>query len=189
MAKEKNLELVATNGSQIVRLVWFRIGSEGGIYGSVFHPSVKLHRSYHRDGRIHWKADGPMENVGEADKIFKDSGYSHDVVSGAPLDSFTGHFSFLQGIFRLDPDCFDRRVPYEFGAVDRLLIVDSRAIKGEQRFVNFYLDLVEIGSYQILGARMAEHQRIFANAEMICEHHCYLEFEPWVLVSLAYSTR
>lgn len=189
MAKAKGLEFVATDGSRAVRLVWFRIGSDGGIYGSFFHPSIAMHRSYHADGTVHWKADGPLINVGGADKVFKESGYSHDMISALPLDSFTGHFSFLQGVSRLDPNCFDRRVPYEFGAVDRLLIVDSRAIQGEQRFVNFYLDLIEVGSYEILSTRMAECQRIFTNAEMICEHHCYLEFEPWVLVSLAYSTR
>ena len=54
--------------------------------------------------------------------------------------------------------------------------------------MNFYLDLVEVGSYQILIERMAEYQRIFTDDGRICEHHCYLEFEPWVLVSLAYSS-
>lgn len=189
MARAKRLELVATDGARAVRLIWFRIGSDGGIYGSFFPMSVAMHRSYHWDGTDHWKADGPMQNVRDVEKIFKESGYSRDVDSGPPLGSFSGHFSFLQGVFRLDPDCFEGRVAYDFRAVDRLLIVDSRTIQGEQRFVNFYLDLVEVGSYQILSARMAEHQRTFTNAGMICEHHCYLEFEPWVLVSLAYSSR
>jgi len=128
-------------------------------------------------------------NVRDADKIFKDSGYSRDVVSGPPLASFTGYLSFLQGGFRLDSDCFESLLPYEFQAVDRLLILDSRAVRGEQRHLNFYLDLVEVGSYAVLTSQISEKQRIFTTAGTICEHHCYLEFEPWVLVSLAYSSR
>jgi len=46
-------------------------------------------------------------------------------------------------------------VEYKFKKTDRLLILDSRTIQGEQRWVNFYLDLVEVGSYQILIERMA----------------------------------
>jgi hypothetical protein len=130
-----------------------------------------------------------MERVRDAEKIFKEKGYSRDVHSGPALDFFTGYFSFLAGGFRLDPDCFEGRVEYKFKKTDRLLVVDSRTINGEQRFVDFYLDLVEVGSYRTLSGRMAEYQRIFADAGRICEHHCYLEFKPWVLVSLAYSSR
>jgi hypothetical protein len=118
-----------------------------------------------------------MERVQGADKIFKGSGYSCDVQSGPPLDSFTGHFSFLQGVFRLDPDCFEGRVEYKFKKTDRLLVVDSRTINGEQRFVDFYLDLVEAGSYRTLSGQTAKYQHIFADAGRICEHHCYLEFK------------
>ncbi len=172
MARAKRLDLVATDGRRAVRLVTLSISGASGIYGLFLHRSVKMHRSYHRDGTVHLKADGPMEGVKGAEKIFKESEYSHDANSGPPLDSFTGHFSFLQGVFRLDPDCFKGRVEYKFKKTDRLLVVDSRTISGEQRFVNFYLDLVEVGSYQILNARMAEYQRIFTDAGMICEHHC-----------------
>ena len=187
MAREKHLELVATDGVRAVRLIWLRIKSDR-ILGSIHRPSIAMHRSYHRDGTVHLKADGPMERVRDADKIFKEKGYSRDVHSGPPLDSFTGYFSFLAGGFRLDPDCFKGLRAYTFRAVDRLLILDSRTIQGEQRWVNFYLDLVEVGSYQIRIERMAEYQRIFTDDGRICEHHCYLEFEPWVLVSLAYSS-
>jgi hypothetical protein len=187
MAREKRLELVATDGVRAVRLIWLRIKSDL-ILGSIHHPSIAMHTSYHRDGTVHLKADGPMERVRDADKIFKEKGYSRDVHSGPPLDSFTGYFSFLAGGFRLDPDCFEGPVEYKFKKTDRLLVVDSQTISGEQRWVNFYLDLVEVGSYQILNARTAEYQRIFTDDGRICEHHCYLEFEPWVLVSLAYSS-
>ena len=189
MGAKKRLDLVATDGRRAVRLVKLSISGDSGIYGLLLHRSVKMHRSYHRDGTVHLKADGPMERVEGADKIFKGSGYSRDVQSGPPLDSFTGHFSFLQGVFRLDPDCFEGRVEYKFKKTDRLLVVDSRTISGEQRFVDFYLDLVEAGSYRTLSSQMAKYQRIFADAGRICEHHCYLEFKPWVLVSLAYSSR
>ena len=100
----------------------------------------------------------------------------------------SGYFSFLAGGLRLNPGCFEGRTAYDYRAVDRLLILDSRTIQGEQRWVHFYLDLVEVGSYQILIERMAEYQRIFTDDGRICEHHCYLEFEPWVLVSLAYCS-
>jgi hypothetical protein len=130
-----------------------------------------------------------MQNVKDAGRIFKESGYSRDVDYGPPLGSFTGYFAFLQGVSRLDADCFEERVRYDFRKGDHSLIVDSRAIQGAQRFVNYYFDLIQVGSYEILNARMAEYQRIFTNTEMICEHHCYLQSEPWVLVSLAYSTR
>ncbi|MGH7430104.1 MAG: hypothetical protein ACREJ4_17355 [Candidatus Methylomirabilaceae bacterium] len=188
MGAKKCLDLVATDGRRAVRLVKLSISGDSGIYGLLLHRSVKMHRSYHRDGTVHLKADGPMEGVKGAAKIFKGSGYSHDVQSGPPLDSFTGHFSFLQGIFRIDPDCFEGRVEYKFKKTDRLLIVDSRTISGKQRFVNFYLDLVEAGSYQTLSSQMADYQGTFTNADMICEHHCYLEFVPWILVTLAYSS-
>jgi len=148
-----------------------------------------MHRSYHADGAITWKADVGMMNVRGADEIFKQSGYSRDVISGPPLASFTGYVTFLQGGFRLDPECFESLRPYEFRAVDRLLILDSRAIRGEQRRMNFYLDLIEVGSFGILATQMAEKERIFTDAGMICEHHCYLEFQPWVLVNLAYSSQ
>ena len=189
MGAKKRLDLVATDGRRAVRLVKLSIGGGSGIYGLFLHRSVKMHRSYHRDGTVHLKADGPMERVKGTDKILKGSGYSRDVQSGPPLDCFTGHFSFLQGVFRLDPDCFEGRVEYKFKKTDRLLVVDSRSISGEQRFVNFYLDLVEAGSYRTLSGQMAEYQGTFTNADMICEHHCYLEFQPWVLVSLAYQSR
>jgi len=189
VGKAKRLEIVGTDGTRAIRLIWLRIGRDGGIYGSFFHPSMTLHRSYHRDGIVHWRYDRRLGNAGAADEFFKESGYSRDVDSGPPLGSFTGHFLFLQGGFRLDPDCFEDRKPYRFKAVDHLLIVDSRVIQGDQRHMNFYIDLVEANSFQRLGERMAEFQRIFTSAARICEHHCYLELEPWVLVSLAYSSR
>jgi len=189
MPKAKLLEIVATDGARAVRLIWFRIGSNGGIYGSFFHPSIAIHRSYHTDGTIHWKTDSPLVNVRDSEKMFKESGYSRDVDSGPPLSTFAGYFSFLQGIFRLDPDCFETLLPYDYNEADRLIILDARAIRGEQRHVNIYLDLIEAGSYVLLTSQMAEKQRIFTNAGMICEHHCYLEFEPWVLVSIAYSSQ
>jgi len=189
MAKAKRLEVIATDGDNTARLLWFRIGNMGGIYGSIFHPSFAMHRSYHPDGSVHWKLDGKVRDNAQAGRIFKESGYSKDVDSGPHLRSFTGHFSFLQGGFRLDPDCLEHLLQYEFGNVDRLLIVDSRAIGGEQRHVNFYLDLVEVGSYGALNTRMKKYQYTFTKAKMICEHHCYLEFSPWVLFSLAYSAR
>jgi hypothetical protein len=189
MARNKKLELVVTDGARVVRLIWLQITNGRIICGSFFHPRIAMHRSYHADGSITWKADRGMMNVGDADKIFKDSGYSRDVVSGPPLACFTGHLTFLQGGFRLDSDCFESLLPYKFRAVDRLLILDSRAVRGEQRHLNFYLDLAEVGSYAVLTSRMADMQRIFTNAGKVCEHHCYLEFEPWVLMSLAYSTR
>jgi len=187
MPRSRKLELLVTDGSRVIRLIWFRIRNGGGVYGSFFHPRIAMHRSYHADGTIHWKADAGMKNVKGGEEIYKQTGYSRDVESGPPLAAFTGHMTFLQGIFRLDSDCFDSLRAYEFQAVDRLLILDSRAIRGKQRHVNFYLDLIEVGSFAILTAQMAEKQRIFTNAGMICEHHCYLEFQPWVLTSLAYS--
>jgi len=188
MASKRRLVLVATDGDRAIRLTWLRVKSHI-VTGSFFHHSILMHRSYHRDGTVHLKAEGPMQNVKDAERIFKESGYSRDVVCGPPLSSFTGYFPFLEGSSRLDADCFEQRVRYDFRKGDHPLIVDSRAIRGAQRFVNYYFDLVQVGSYRILNARMAEYQRIFTNAGMICEHHCYLEFEPWVLVSLAYSTR
>jgi len=92
-------------------------------------------------------------------------------------------------MFRLDPDCFKGRVTYDSSKVDRLVILDSRTIDGDQRFVEFYLDPIEVGSYQILIERMAKYQHLFTVAGRICEHRCYLEFQPWVLVTLAYSSR
>ena len=189
MGKAKSLELIATDGVQTARLIWFRIGSDGGIYGSFFHKNIAIHRSYHSDGVVHWKADKPMEKVINVEEVFKESGYSGEVDCAPPLGSFKGYFNFLQGGFRLDVDLFQQGVSYEFGSVDRLLIIDSRTIKGEQRHLNFYLDLIESGSYEILNERMEGYQKTLTNAGMICEHHCYLEFEPWLLVSLAYSTR
>ena len=92
MARAKRLDLVATDGRRAVRLVKLSISGDSGIYGLFLHRSVKMHRSYHRNGTVHLKADGPMERVKGAEKIFKESGYSHDANSGPPLDSFTGHF-------------------------------------------------------------------------------------------------
>lgn len=185
MTAKKRLVLVATDGNRAIRLVWLRVKSDG-IYGSFFHSSIHMHKSYHRDGTVHMKYEGPMQNVGNVEEVFKETGYSRDGAKGPPLDSFTGYFPFLQGISRLDADCFERLMPYDFRTGDCPLIVDSRSIQGEQLSVNYHLDLIEVGSYEILSKRMAEYQHIFTNAGMICEHHCYLEFEPWVLVNLAY---
>lgn len=184
---ERRLVFAATDGDRTIRLIWLRSITGGKVIGSFFHDRVKMHRSYNPDGSVHLKAERPMQNVKDADRIFKETGYSRDVVCGPPLSSFTGYFPFLQGTSRLDADCFEQRMPYDFNKGDHPLILDSRSIQGEQRLVDYCFDLVQVGASEILIRRIEEYQRIFTNAGRSCEHHCYLEFEPWVLVSLAYS--
>ncbi len=165
-----------------MRLFWFSV-SDKGIYGSADHPAVLMHKSYHKDGNVHWKADGKVP-ISDGDSFFKKSGYSSSEKE-APLNTFKDTYSFFQAGMRLDPDCFQKGCRYyKFKKSDHVIWIDSRSLKGKQKHVNLYLDLVEYGAYPILNTVMSKFQKIFSSGH--CEHHCYLEFKPWALVTLGF---
>ena len=113
MPSNKRFVLVATDGNRAIRLVWLRVKSDG-IYGSFFHRSVTMHRSYHLDGSVHFKAEGPMENVKDAERIFKAAKHPKSFVSlgeadhlvSRPQDArFLGHvLSAWAGYYVGSPD-------------------------------------------------------------------------------------
>jgi len=43
MPRAKKLEVVVTDGTRVVRLIWLHIGSGRIICGSFFHPRIAMH--------------------------------------------------------------------------------------------------------------------------------------------------
>ena len=180
--KAIRVEIVATDGSKFCRLAWIENLKGKGIYGG-FSIIADLHFSYHLDGKVHTKVTKnllPSHN---------EKGYAPCGLNGPPLDDFKGYYTLMQGGFTLEDDYFSKK-SYEFKKIDRLILLDSRSISKKPKAVWLYFDLIEINNYDVLNKRMQEMQIfIGSDGKSICEHHCYFEQSPWLVVHIAYESK
>jgi hypothetical protein len=95
-----------------------------------------MHRSYHADGNVHYRAEETPGVHGGGD-FFNGNGYSKEVIEATPLNSFKGSFDFFNGGLRLDKEVLENGVPYKFRKVDNILLIDTRNIEGKQKHLTF----------------------------------------------------
>lgn len=181
--KDIRVEIAATDGTKICRLAWLVNIKGKGIY-SGFSITADLHFSYHLDGKVHTKATKirlPSHN---------EKGYASCGLNGPPLDDFKGYYTLMQGGLTLDGDYFNKKISYEFKKIDRLILLDSRSISSKPKIVHLYFDLLEANNYEVLNNRMREMQSFSgSDGKSICEHHCYFEQSPWLVVHIAYQSK
>jgi hypothetical protein len=181
-----SVEIIATNGRRVVRVVWFRNVRGKGIYGSFYNSPDNLHFSYHSDGTVHTKID-PKKGI---DGFHNQRGYASCGLQGPPLNDFKGHYTFMQGGISLDDGVFNRLKPYSLKKADRLILIDSRSIISQQRTCWFYFDLIHPNNYDLIIKRMRDMQHfICSDKRSICEHHCFFEQHPWLIIHVAYRSK
>jgi hypothetical protein len=181
----KRLEVIATNGSETIRIFWLE-QRKSGIFGSFFIPGFEMHRSYHLDGAVHFKSRS-VRQIKNGETFLRLSGYSRDVVHNHPLARFRGQFQFFMGGHRLDSDVFVRSIPHKFKKANHFVLIDARCLTGQQRHVDLYAYLVEVGHFDCLKEIITSHEAITKRENRIGEYHLYTAFNPWVVLSLIFT--
>ena len=183
------LEIIATNGATMVRSAWCEVVKGQRICGSIYNPRAKMHFSYHLDGTVHTKLENPALRHLILGGGWNEKGYAPSGPKGPPLSEFKGARSFIAGGVTLDDKYFSEAEPYAMKRADRVILVDSRSVTGMQKMVGYYFDLVEKSNYMLLCKRIQNMEEfISADGQSICEHHCFLAQDPWLLVHVAYCS-
>lgn len=184
------LEIIATNGKKMVTSAWCVSRRGKGIQGGICHSEVGLHFSYHEDGTVHTKIEDPEVRHLILSGSWNEGGYAPRGLKGPPLSEFKGAYGFVTAGVTLDSKYFEDTEPYNMRRADRLILVDSRSVTSEQKMILYYFELVEPSNYTLLGKRLRKMQEfICADGQSVCEHHCFLEQRPWLLVHLAYCSK
>jgi len=185
MRTVKRLEVISTNGSETIRIFWLE-QRKSGIYGSFFIPGIEIHRSYHPDGTVHFKSKS-VRQIKSRETFLKPSGYSREVVQNHPLARFRGQFQFFMGGHQLDSDVFARAIPYKFKKANHFVLIDTRCLTGQQRHVDLYAYLVEVGGFDCLKEIIISHEEIVKRENRISECHLYTAFNPWIVLFLMFT--
>lgn len=183
------LQILSTNGKKIIRLVWFENLNGKGLYSSVFIIGINHHFSYHLDGNVHSKIDPSFKNrVTDGQHLYDEKGYA-PLGKGPPLNNFIGLHTFISGTIDLDDKCFAFYLPYKLKKADKIILLDNRQVNSGQKSLHYYFDLIEPNNYKIIEERIRQMQKFLCRDNtFICEHHCYFEQTPWLIVHIGYKS-
>lgn len=186
MVSKKRIEILATNGKKIVRLFWFQNIRGRGIYASIIDSPGNLHFSYHLDGTAHTKIDPKFTKI-KGQTSWNEKGYAPMGINGPPLDNFKGHFPFMQGGLSLNEIFFDKFRSYTLKRVDKAIFLDNRSIGKKEKSFGYFFELIEADNYKLLYERIdSYHKFITADKKQVCEHHLFLDQNPWLVIHIYY---
>lgn len=174
------VEILATNGDKIIRLLWCEHIKDKGIYASVFDNPWNLHFSYPKDGKVHVK-----QEIKDESKYFNNEGYLFQTLKGPPLNNFKGSFIFMQGGIAITNETFKNSNEYKLKKLDRVILLDVRRFLKGEADLHYSFDLVEPQNYNEVTKNITNIKN-FVGQYYTCEHHCYFELTPWVIIHLSY---
>lgn len=133
--KESNMsEMIVcyTDGKETWKVLAIRQNTKGELFCSLLGKKIDFHASRHKDGTFHWKANG---------KVF-----GKPFPPRTPLDKFSGietlGTNFINHNKPRNPDLLGYRTqPY-----DKLVLIDTRNIKGCINFIPFLIDFSTVPS-------------------------------------------
>jgi hypothetical protein len=152
--KRKRIEVVATDGEEIRRLLWIEQSSDGSFYWGLVIPKMDLHSSYHASGK------------------FRFSNY-HEPLKEQKLSDFKG----IRNLSTIAVGKDVKRItykPFKQKKLDGVIYIDFRSMKKDT--VNIHLFLVEQGRLELL-------QDLLKRAAPDLQITIFTFVEPWLVVA------
>jgi hypothetical protein len=139
MSKPITIGLIATNGSVIKKILWFRHTGKEFFYGYAI-TGLDIHRSYHEDGTTHWKIK-EINSIKPTQTILP--------VKFKPLNEFEGifHLGTLAFPFK-NLEGYDKP-DYGMREYDDIIFIDVRSI-GHKETLNVHSYLLEPNKMELI---------------------------------------
>lgn len=152
--EKKRVEVVATDGEEIRRLLWIEQSKEGSFYWGLVIPKSDLHSSYHSSGALHF------------------SKY-HEPLERQKLSNFKGinNLSTLAVAKKVKKITYK---PFKPKKLDGVVYIDFRAMK--KNTVNIHLFLMEQGHPEFL-------QGLLSMASSDLQITIFTVMSPWLVVA------
>jgi len=149
----KRVEIVATDGEEIRRLLWIEQSKDGSFYWGLVIPKSDVHSSYHTSGKFHFS-------------IY------HKSSQRQKLSNFKGiaNLAGLAVIKNLKKITYK---PFKPKKLDGVVYVDFRAMK--QHTINIDLFLIEQGHPELL-------QGFLKRAAPDLQITIFTAMKPWLVV-------
>lgn len=153
---KKHVEVVATDGDELWRVLWIKQSRDGSIYlgPAISFPEIDLHSSYHTSGAFHFSRHQ------EGFKFQKLSDFKgiHTIITHAiPKDIKKRPYE-----------------PFKSKKLDGLVYIDFRAMKNNT--VNIHLCLIEQGRLDLL-------QNLLQKTSPDLQITIFTCIEPWLVIA------
>jgi hypothetical protein len=150
----KRIEIIATDGKEMRRLLWIEQSKDKSFYWGLVIPESDLHSSYHASGR------------------FRFSNY-HELLERQKLSDFKGISNLVTVAFAKDVKKITYK-PFELKKLDGVVYVDFRAMKKDT--VNIHLSLIEQSHPELL-------QGLLSMASSDLQISIFTFTKPWLVVA------
>lgn len=153
--KRKRVEVLATDGEEIRRLMWIEQAKDGSFYWGLVIPRSDVHSSYHPSGEFHFSL-------------------YHKPSQRQKLANFKG-ITNLAGLAVIKNLKKITHKPFEPRKLDGVVYIDFRAM--EQDTINIDLLLIEQGHPELL-------QRFLKRAAPDLQVTIFTVMKPWLVIAI-----